>query len=200
MKNLDKKIDKDFIKNHIEKSKEAKSSLLLQTDKIIKIIETLKKTIINGGTIFSCGNGGSSCDAMHLTEELVARYEKHRPGIKAQHLWDPSIITCWANDYNFEEIFERQIQTFINPRDALLAFSTSGNSKNIIKALASANSQKATTILLSGQDGGKAIKLASLSITVNSQNTAHIQESHITLVHLICKALEKFLLEEKEDT
>lgn len=159
------------------------TSLQTATTKLVDVVRT-------GGTIYSCGNGGSACDAMHLTEELVARYKKDRPGIKAHHLMDPGTLTCWSNDYEFNGVFERQVETFCGPKDALIVFTTSGNSENILRAIKSAKSKGTLVIGLLGKDGGKAAPLCDVSLIVPSDATERIQEIHITLVHILCEALE----------
>lgn len=178
------------IESQIRQSGETIISLAKQRDKIEEIISILQRTIAQGGCIYSCGNGGSTADAIHLTEELVARYLRERPGIRAQHLCDPAVLTCWANDYDFESVFERQVKTHLTPKDTLIAFTTSGKSKNVLRALEAANSIGAATIGLLGKDGGKAKTLAKTTLIVESDNTARIQEAHMTLVHIICDELE----------
>jgi len=98
-----------------------------------------------GGTIYACGNGGSSCDAMHLCEELVARYKRNRPGIKALHFSDPGVLTCWGNDISFDDAFARYAETFCTSQDVLVALSTSGNSKNVLNAVTAATSPASTS-------------------------------------------------------
>jgi D-sedoheptulose 7-phosphate isomerase len=153
-------------------------------------INHLIKIIENGGTIYSCGNGGSACDAMHFTEELVARYKKERPGIRAHHLMDPGTLTCWANDYSWDKVFERQAQTFCTPKDALVVFSTSGNSENILRGINAAKEKGAYVLGLLGKGGGKAAPLCDSALVVPSNATERIQEIHITLVHIFCEEIE----------
>jgi D-sedoheptulose 7-phosphate isomerase len=143
-----------------------------------------------GGTIFSCGNGGSTCDAMHLTEELIARYKRNRPGIRAMHFMDSSVITCWGNDFSYETAFERYAETFCSSRDVLIAISTSGNSKNIIAAARAAKAKSCKVVALTGNDGGQLAALGDVSIVVPSQATERIQEVHITVIHAWCELLE----------
>ncbi|MCC6219866.1 MAG: SIS domain-containing protein [Deltaproteobacteria bacterium] len=178
------------IEEHIKESARVKLSLLDHVGSINRAVEILVNTVRDGGRVYSCGNGGSACDAMHLSEELVARYKMHRPGIPAHHLCDAGVITCWANDYSFNEIFERQVATFVTSKDALVAFSTSGNSINIVKAVEKAKEIGAVSIALLGKGGGKARDIANLSVVVQSDITAHIQEAHIAIVHIICEQLE----------
>lgn len=156
------------------------------TDSTHRLINTVKA----GGTIYTCGNGGSTADAMHLTEELVARYKRERPGIKAMHLMDPAVITCWSNDYSFETVFARQVETFCSPSDTVIGISTSGNSKNIIAAVNAAKAKGAFTIGLLGKDGGALKGMCDLALVVPAQETERIQEVHITIIHTWCELLE----------
>lgn len=144
----------------------------------------------NGGTIFACGNGGSSCDAMHLCEELIARYKRNRPGIKAMHFMDPGVLTCWGNDFSFESGFARYAETFCTPQDVLVAISTSGNSKNVLAAVEAAKAKGTFVIGLTGKDGGKLASLTDIALVVPSQATERIQEVHITCIHIWCELME----------
>ena len=159
-------------------------------DGVAQAAGALLTTIQNGGTIYACGNGGSSCDAMHLVEELVARYKRERPGIRAQHFVDPSILTCWSNDYSFDAVFERQAETFCGPHDSLIAISTSGNSRNVVAAAKVAQRKGSTVIGLLGRDGGELASLCAPSIIVPSNETERIQEIHITVIHILCELIE----------
>jgi D-sedoheptulose 7-phosphate isomerase len=130
------------------------------------------------------------CDAMHLTEELVARYKDDRPGVRAMHFGDPGTLTCWANDKSFSEVFERQVRTFCTPRDVLVAISTSGNSENILRALTAARELGVPTIGLTGASGGKMGPLCDALLCVNSVVTARIQEIHISIIHAWCEYID----------
>lgn len=147
----------------------------------------------NGGTIFACGNGGSACDAMHLCEELVARYKRNRPGIKAMHFMDPGVLTCWGNDISFEDAFARYAETFCASKDVLVAISTSGNSKNVLAAVEAAKAKGTFVIGLAGKDGGKLAQVADLCVVVPSQATERVQEVHITCIHIWCELMETTL-------
>jgi D-sedoheptulose 7-phosphate isomerase len=147
----------------------------------------------NGGTIFACGNGGSTCDAMHLCEELIARYKRNRPGIKAMHFMDPGVLTCWGNDASFEDAFNRYAETFCTPKDLLVAISTSGNSKNVLAAVTSAKARGTFVIGLAGKDGGELSQLADLCVVVPSHATERVQEVHITCIHIWCELMETTL-------
>ena len=157
---------------------------------VIKASELLTKCIRNGGTIYACGNGGSANDAMHLTEELVARYKRERPGIKAVHLMDAAVLTCWSNDYDFDTVFERQVKTFCSKKDVLIAISTSGNSLNVKKAVQACKKTGTQTIALTGKDGGSLKKMANIPLIAPSNETERIQEIHITLIHIFCELIE----------
>jgi len=151
-----------------------------------RLAECAKK----GGTIFACGNGGSSCDAMHLCEELVARYKRNRPGIKAMHFMDPGVLSCWGNDFSFDSAFARYAETFCSSQDVLVAISTSGNSKNVLAAVEAAKAKGTFVIGLTGKDGGKLASLADIALVVPSQTTERIQEVHITCIHIWCELME----------
>ena len=181
------------IQEILKTSSKLKESLA-QSDSFLKTVEAgalrLINTVKSGGTIYSCGNGGSTADAIHLTEELVARYKRDRPGIKAMHLMDPAVMTCWGNDFSFDNIFARQVQTFCGPNDTVIGISTSGKSKNVIAAVEAAKAKGTFTIGLLGKDGGTLKGLCDLSIVVPSQETERIQEVHITVIHIWCELME----------
>jgi D-sedoheptulose 7-phosphate isomerase len=142
------------------------------------------------GTVFACGNGGSTCDAMHLVEELVGRYKHNRRGLRAQHFMDPSVLTCWSNDESFDDAFRRQAEVFCTGRDVLVAISTSGNSKNILKAVEAAKKQGTKVVGLTGKDGGALAPLCDVALIVPSKFTERIQEVHITIIHTWLELLE----------
>ncbi len=152
--------------------------------------ELLAKCAKTGGTIYACGNGGSACDAMHLCEELVARYKRNRPGIKAMHFLDPGALSCWSNDFSFDEAFGRYAETFCSDKDLLVAISTSGNSKNVLHATRAAKTKGSKVVALSGKDGGELTKLADCAIVIPAFETERIQEMHITIIHIWCELLE----------
>jgi D-sedoheptulose 7-phosphate isomerase len=145
---------------------------------------------------FLFGNGGSAADAQHLAAEMVGRLDKlERRGLPAIALTtDSSALTCIGNDYGYEQIFVRQLEALAQKGDVVMGISTSGNSPNVLKAIAFANKMGCSTIALSGHDGGKLAKAASLSLNVNAAQTSHIQESHIAIGHLLCFLVENELL------
>ncbi len=147
-----------------------------------------------GGKLMFCGNGGSAADSQHLAAEFTGRFIKDRPPVAAIALsTDTSALTCIANDYSFEAIFSRQVQAIGKPGDCLIAISTSGNSGNVLAAVAAAKALGITCIGLLGRDGGKLKPQCDVSIVVPSQVTARIQEAHILIGHSLCGAVEQQL-------
>ena len=156
------------------------------------ILETIK----SGGNLFSCGNGGSHCDAMHFAEEFTGRYRKDRRPVGALALGNAPHVTCVANDYGFEHIFSREIEGLGRPGDLLIGLSTSGNSQNVINAFASAKKNKIKTVGLLGRNGGKLKELADLAIVIPAETSDRIQEMHIKLLHTVIEAVERDLFPE----
>ena len=136
-----------------------------------KFTDILIKTFENNGTVFTCGNGGSHCDSMHFAEEWTGRYRKDRKPLGALALGDPSHITCVANDFGFDHIFERQITALGRKGDCLLLFSTSGKSPNQHLAVEAAKAQGLTTVALLGRDGGKLKGMVDLAIVAQTVST-----------------------------
>jgi D-sedoheptulose 7-phosphate isomerase len=147
-----------------------------------------------GGKLMLCGNGGSAADSQHLAAEFTGRFIKDRPPVAAIALsTDTSALTCIANDYSFEAIFARQVQALGKPGDCVIAISTSGNSGNVLAAVAAAKALGITCIGLLGRDGGKLKAECDIAIVVPSQVTARIQEAHILIGHSLCGAVEQQL-------
>jgi D-sedoheptulose 7-phosphate isomerase len=162
----------------------------------VRFSDATVATVSSGGNLFSCGNGGSHCDAMHFAEELTGRYRKNRRPIGALALGDASHSTCVGNDYGFEHIFERQIQGLGRPGDLLIGLSTSGNSKNVILAFEAAKKLGMKTVALLGRDGGFLKELADISIVVPGNTSDRIQELHIKLLHIVIETIERQLFPE----
>lgn len=154
------------------------------------------ETIQGGGNLFSCGNGGSHCDAMHFAEEFTGRYRKDRKPVGAMALGDPSHVTCVSNDYGFEHIFSRQVEGLGRKGDMLLGLSTSGNSKNVIMAFEAAKKKGIKTVALLGKDGGKMKDIADLCIIVPAETSDRIQEIHIKIIHTVIESVERQLFPE----
>ena len=171
--------------------------LLSQTSNLNKIINIIYKKLNLGGKILLCGNGGSAADAQHLAAEFLIRLRPkvNRHPIPAISLCtDTSMLTACGNDYKFEDIILRPFKALSKKNDILLAISTSGNSKNIIKVLNQAKKDKITTIGFLGNNGGKAKKFCNYKIVVDSKNTARTQEAHIFLGHFIFTSVENLVL------
>lgn len=160
----------------------------------VKAIRQSAQLIFNciqeGGTVYACGNGGSTCDAMHFVEEMVGRYKRKRRGLRAQHLMDPSVMTCWSNDEAFDDVYRRHVQVFCSSKDVLIGISTSGNSKNILSAVEEAKKLGTKVIGLAGKDGGNLAKISDIALVVPSNLTERIQEVHITVIHIWLELLE----------
>ncbi|HEY59177.1 MAG TPA: SIS domain-containing protein [Anaerolineae bacterium] len=162
---------------------------------IQKAAKLIADAFKNGNKLLLCGNGGSAADCQHLATEFMNQLSMNfkRPGLPAIALTtDTSFITSFSNDYSFEGIFAKQIETLGKPNDILIAISTSGNSKNIIKAVKQANLQQMKVISLTGNKG--AIKeLSDIAITIPSDSTQHIQEAHLVIEHILCGEVENIL-------
>ena len=180
---------KIMIKEHIKVIKS------LDINEITRIASVIVKAFEDGNKLLVAGNGGSAADAQHFVAELVGKFEKKRKGLPAIALnTNNLIITAVANDCHFNEVFARQIEALAERYDIFFAISTSGNSKNIIKALSQAKKIGCFTIGLTGRDGGKMAKgYCNYLIKVDSDNTARIQEAHILIIHIICKLIEDAL-------
>lgn len=156
--------------------------------------------LMNGGKILACGNGGSAGDAQHFAAELVGRFERERPGLAAISLTtDTSILTAVANDYDFNQVFTKQVEALGNPGDVLLAISTSGNSGNVLAAIAAAHARNMQVVALTGKDGGKIAKLLAagdIELRVPAERTARIQEVHLLTIHCLCDGIDCSLLGE----
>ncbi len=149
-----------------------------------------------GHTVFTCGNGGSHCDAMHFAEELTGRYRQNRRPLPALALGDPSHTTCVSNDYGFEHVFARQVEAFGRDGDVLIGLSTSGNSQNVCRAFEVAEKKGVRRVGLLGKDGGKLLEMSDLAIVVPGQTSDRIQEIHIKLIHTVIETVERRLFPE----
>ena len=160
--------------------------------KIEQAIDWMAQAIQGGGKIISCGNGGSMCDAMHFAEELSGRYRNNRKALAAISISDPSHLSCVANDYGYDYVFSRFIEGLGNSGDVLLGISTSGNSKNVIHAVAAAKEKGMKTIILTGKDGGQLAEIADLEIRAPySKYADRAQEIHIKVIHALIDGIER---------
>ena len=186
------------IRNHfldsIETKRKALEELIIPIEHAAKCISD---SLLNEGKVLSCGNGGSAGDAQHFSAELLNRFEIERPGLPAVALTtDSSTLTAIANDYEYDQIFSKQILALGTNRDVLLAISTSGNSSNIIKAVQAAHEREMQVLSLTGNKGGKLAKLLKgddIEIRVPSDRTARIQEIHLLVIHCLCDIIDAIL-------
>jgi D-sedoheptulose 7-phosphate isomerase len=167
-----------------------------QMKKCEKFSSMLLETFKNGGKLFTCGNGGSHCDAMHFAEEFTGRYRKDRAPLGALALGDASHVTCVSNDYGFNEIFSRQLVGLGRKGDMLVGLSTSGNSENVVRAFMAAKEHGITTVALLGKDGGKLKGLADHAIIIPAATSDRIQEMHIKIIHTVIETVERQLFPE----
>jgi len=160
--------------------------------------ERMVQCLKQDGKILSCGNGGSAADAQHFSAELLNRFEKERPGLAAMALTtDSSTLTSIANDYDYDQVFSKQVRALGQARDVLLAISTSGNSRNVITAVEAAHECQMGVVALSGRGGGKlgeVLSPADIHVCVPAQSTARIQEVHLLTLHCLCDAIDCLLL------
>ena len=169
------------------------------SEEILYAAHSIRDCLSAGGKLLLMGNGGSAADSQHIAAELIGRFKKERKAIPALALTvDSSSLTALGNDYGFESIFSRQIEALANSNDAIIGISTSGNSKNIIRALNLARKIGAKTIGLMGNTGGSMKDCVDIGIIVPSNDTARIQEVHITIGHIICEIIEQDLIREKK--
>ena len=191
------------IKNIIQSSIDVKNKLLtderlLQTVK--NCVDTLVTAFKNGNKVLFCGNGGSAADAQHLAAEFSGRFYTDRDALPAEALHcNTSYLTAIGNDYGFDVIYSRLIKGIGNKGDVLVGLSTSGNSKNILNAFETAKEKEMITIAFTGDSGGKLKTHADFLINVPSNDTPRIQESHITLGHIICQLVEEQYFQQTND-
>lgn len=184
------------LRNEIVKSNKLHKSILSLEKKINASIKIIVETIISGGKVFLCGNGGSAADAQHLAAEFLVRLKPNnnrRPIPAISLALDTSTITACSNDYSFEDVFSRNLEALGNNKDLIIGITTSGNSKNVIKAFKYANKNKIFTIGFLGNDGGKIKKHCDIGLIIKSKDTARVQECHIFLGHYIFQEVEKKL-------
>ncbi len=186
-------------KNCLSEAQEVLSSFISDPENLAKC-EDFSALLIhcyqNEGTVFSCGNGGSHCDAMHFAEEMTGRFRDDRAPLGALALGDAAHTTCVSNDYGFEFVFSRQIEGLGRKGDVLIGLSTSGNSQNVINAFESAKGKGIKTVALLGKSGGKLKDLADLAIVVPAQTSDRIQEVHIKLIHTVIETVERAIFPE----
>ena len=186
-----------IIINRLKESIDVKNKIK-KKEKILKTIKEVSMKIVEvykeGGKVILCGNGGSASDALHMAGEFVGRFEMERKALSAIALnADVATMTAIANDYGYDEVFSRQVEGYMEQKDIIIGISTSGNSENVYRALIKAKEIGAQTVGWIGGDGGKIQDVVDYPILVPSDVTARIQESHITIGHIICEIVESYI-------
>jgi D-sedoheptulose 7-phosphate isomerase len=190
---MKEKILREFKESISVKEKFIESSLKT----ILDVSNAIANTFNEGNKLILFGNGGSATDASHLAAEFVNRFKKERPGLPAIALnSDIAVLTSIANDYDYSEVFSRQLKSLALEGDMVIAISTSGLSSNVIKGIEVAKKKRLKTVLLTGLKGDKLASKVTYSFVVPSENTPRIQETHITLGHVICLMVEDILFEQ----
>lgn len=161
---------------------------------MVRAAELASASLLDNGKILSCGNGGSAADAQHFSSELLNRFERERPALPAIALTtDSSTLTSIANDYDYRDVFSKQVRALGQPGDVLLAISTSGNSPNVCEAIKVAQQRNLRVVALTGREGGKMRELlrdTDIEICVPSTVTARIQEVHLLVIHCLCDLID----------
>jgi D-sedoheptulose 7-phosphate isomerase len=181
------------IRRQLEESARVKQSFSNElVGRIAQFVEKSAAALRSGGKIVFFGNGGSAADALHLAAELVVRMRTERKGLAALALTtNPSVLTAAGNDYGFEQIFSRQIESLVASQDVLVALSTSGNSPNILRGVEAGRARGAYLVAFTGETGGAIASKVDLLLSVPSRDPQRIQEAHITIGHIACSLIEK---------
>ena len=195
----------DVVRRHFLESAEVKrQAAAALADEAAALAQRLTAVLRAGHKVLICGNGGSAADAQHFAAEFVGRFERERPGLAAIALTvDTSILTAVGNDYGYEQVFSKQVTALGSPGDVLLAMTTSGNSANVLAAVAAAHAREMTVVALTGNTGGRMRELLTetdVHICVPHERTARIQEVHLLVLHCLCDAVDLQLLGEQENT
>jgi len=183
--------DESLIRTRLDGAAAAVASLRGQAGAVLALGRAIRAALERGGTVYTCGNGGSAAEALHLAEELVGKYRNPRPPRRAVCLAaDPTALTCIANDFGFDQVFSRQVEALARPGDVVVGLTTSGRSANVRLAFEAARRKGATTVGLLGRDGGECRALCDHAVVLPGPDTGHIQEGHLVVVHLILEAVE----------
>lgn len=182
----------DDIRQSIIDRQQAVETLAESAGVIARIAETIERALARGNKVLTCGNGGSAAEALHLSEEMVGRFSRDRAALAALCLSaDPTALTCIANDFGFEAVFARQVEGLGAAGDVIVALSTSGRSANVIRALEAARQKGLTTIGLLGRPGSPAQALCDIVFTPEVMTSAHVQELHLMVIHLVLEHLDR---------
>ena len=187
------------IKAELQEAQQTLDNFLNDTTSIAAIAtaaQLMSDSILNGGKIIACGNGGSHCDAMHFAEELTGRYRENRRSLPAIAISDPSHMSCVGNDFGYEYIFSRFVEGLGQEGDILLGISTSGNSVNVLKAVEAAKQKGMKTVALTGNNGGQLANIVDTEIRVAHDGYAdRIQEIHIKVIHSLIMLIERLTID-----
>ncbi|WP_457640716.1 D-sedoheptulose 7-phosphate isomerase [Persephonella sp.] len=188
-------MDQNSVINIFEESAYLKKEFAYEyAEEILNFGILIAKRLKKGNKVLICGNGGSAADAQHFAAEIVGRFEAERKGFPAIALTtDTSALTAIGNDYGFDQIFSRQVEAIGDKGDILIGISTSGNSENVIKAVEKAKEIGIFTVGFLGKDGGRLKEIVDIAFIVKHNNTARIQEVHLTLEHTLCKVIDMYL-------
>jgi D-sedoheptulose 7-phosphate isomerase len=191
----------DVLKEHLAAHRRVAEDL----DQLLPVVAEVGRRICRafeaGGRVYTFGNGGSAADAQHLAAELIGRYQRTRRPLPAVALsTDPSVLTCIANDFGYEELFARQVGALVRTGDLVVGFSTGGQSANVTAGLRAALEAGATTVLFTGGDGGQARGHADIALVVPSSSTTRVQEMHLVLLHLLSEAVDAWAAETEPPT
>jgi len=179
------------LRDAIEAATESLRALSSLEPQMAQAADMIDQCLRAGNKLLVCGNGGSAADASHFATELVVRFARDRRALPAICLTsDSGILTAAGNDYGFDEVFARQVAAFGVPGDVLICLTTSGTSRNVIRALEEAKARKLRTIAFLGRDGGSSTGIADIDLLVKSDSTARIQEAHQVLLHVLCEIIE----------
>lgn len=192
---------KELIRQRFQDSIDTKKKVI-ENEELVSIIaataDAMAEVIANGGKILLCGNGGSASDSLHIAGEIVGRFQKERKSWPAVVLnADVATLTAIANDYGYDNAFARQVEGFMTEKDLLIGITTSGNSENIYRAIVKAKEIGGKTAVLTGRTGGKIAPIVDFPLVVPCDVTARIQESHITIGHIMCEIVEEKLADKQ---
>lgn len=176
---------------YVERHRAALDRLHELAPEVERAADFMLDALRSGGKLLTCGNGGSAADAQHFAAELTGRYRRERRPLPAIALTtDSSALTCIGNDYAFADVFARQVEALAGERDVVVGITTSGNSENVVRALSAAKERGARTVALCGERGGRVEAFADVTLKAPSTLTAHVQEMHILLIHVLCETID----------
>ena len=189
------------VTDHFRDSIAVKQASIALAPQIVAAARLMTRSLLDDGKILSCGNGGSAADAQHFSGELLNRFELERPGLPAMALTtDSSTLTSIANDYDFTDVFAKQVRALGQPHDVLLAISTSGNSPNVLRAIEAAHGRNLKVVAMTGRDGGsiaRALGPGDIELRVPAERTCRIQEVHLVIIHCLCDLIDVELLDQR---